>query len=474
MSSTTAIWWVRRDLRLHDNQALDFARSQFEQIIPTFILDPKLLASRWAGEARTAFLFGGLRALDAALRARGSSLVVRAGDPAEELARLAAESGAGLVAAERDHSPYATARDARVEGLLPVHWAEGVTARPLAAGLKEDGKPYTVYTPYSKKWLSHGPLRRAELLPAPERIATPTGLASLEIPAAPILPEGIPFVPGEEEARRRLAAFVGGGSDAPIYRYAAQRDRPDLDGTSQLSPYLRFGMVSARAAALAAYAALDVAPDEAARRSAGTWLNELIWRDFYVTILDRFPHVRRGAFRPAYDAIAWEDDERGFAAWCAGRTGYPIVDAAMRQLRATGWMHNRARMIAASFLVKDLLVDWRRGEEWFMQQLVDGDPAANNGGWQWSAGTGTDAAPYFRIFNPASQGWKLDPAGDYVRRWVPELARVPAAFIHAPWTMPRSDQVRAGCVMGKDYPLPIVDHAFARERVLAAYAAVKR
>ncbi len=232
-------------------------------------------------------------------------------------------------------------------------------------------------------------------------------------------------------------------------------------------------MISARMAALAAFTAMARAPAAEAARSAETWLNELIWRDFYVQILAAFPHVRSGAFRPVYDKMEWIDDSDSFAAWCDGRTGYPFVDAAMRQLRATGWMHNRLRMVVASFLVKDLLIDWRRGERWFMQTLLDGDPAANNGGWQWSAGVGTDAAPYFRIFNPVSQGKKFDPDGLFVRRWLPELADVPTSAIHEPWALGPADQQRARCRIGVDYPARIIDHAFARERVLAAFAAVR-
>ena len=232
-------------------------------------------------------------------------------------------------------------------------------------------------------------------------------------------------------------------------------------------------MLSPRLAALGAYRAIDAAPTADARKGAETWLSELIWREFYHSIQHHFPHVRRSSFRPEYDRIAWSNDEADFAAWCAGRTGYPIVDAALRQLVQIGWMHNRARMIVASFLVKDLLIDWRWGERWFMQHLVDGDPAANNGGWQWSAGTGTDAAPYFRIFNPVSQGQKFDPDGVFVRRWVPELAHVTDQHIHQPWLMPQNEQIRSGCVIGVDYPAPIVDHAWARSRVLAAFQAVK-
>ena len=243
----------------------------------------------------------------------------------------------------------------------------------------------------------------------------------------------------------------------------------DLEGTSGLSPYLRFGMLSARQAAWAARRAEAQAMDAAARLGAETWLNELIWREFYAAILYHFPFVRQMAFRPELREISWRDAPADFAAWVDGRTGYPVVDAAMRQLQTTGWMHNRARMITASFLTKDLLIDWRLGERYFMQHLLDGDPAANNGGWQWVAGTGTDAAPYFRVFNPMLQGIKFDPQGAYVRRWVPELTTVPNDFIHAPWKMPADVQRRVGCFIGKDYPAPLVDHALARERALNGY-----
>jgi deoxyribodipyrimidine photo-lyase len=259
------------------------------------------------------------------------------------------------------------------------------------------------------------------------------------------------------------------GDDPPVYRYASGRDRLDLDGTSRLSPYLRFGMVSGRQAVVRALQAIEAAPDEAAREGARTWLDELIWREFYVSILHHFPEVRQGNFRAEYDHLRWENDEGAFDAWCRGQTGYPVVDAAMRQLVQTGWMHNRGRMIVASFLVKDLLIDWRWGERHFMQHLVDGDPAANNGGWQWSAGTGTDAAPYFRIFNPVRQGEKHDPDGGYVRRWVPELADVPEQYLHAPWEMPSDLQQEVGCVIGRDYPAPVIDHGWARKRTLEAF-----
>ncbi|MCS6845921.1 MAG: DNA photolyase family protein [Caldilineales bacterium] len=469
----TAIWWVRRDLRLSDNQALSRALAAADQVVPVFVLDPALLSSPYVGEKRLAFLFDGLRSLDADLRRCGSRLIVRRGRPMEALRQLVAETGAQAIFAEADVTPYARRRDEAVRAELPLKLTPGLTVHRPSQVVKEDGAPYTVFTPFSKRWLSL-PLPTADdLLPAPERIVTPAALESLPIPDAPALPAAVPFPAGEAEAQRRLAAFTQGPS-APITRYREDRNRPDLEGTSRLSPYLRFGMVSARQATVAARAARQAARTADACYGADSWLSELIWREFYVSILYHFPYVRTGSFQRQYDRIPWINDPEDFAAWCEGRTGYPIVDAAMRQLVQTGWMHNRCRMIVASFLVKDLLVDWRWGERFFMQHLVDGDPASNNGGWQWTAGVGTDAAPYFRVFNPVMQGEKFDPNGDYVRRWVPELGRVPTKYIHAPWTMPLAEQRRAGCLVGQDYPAPIVDHGQARERTLAAYAQARR
>lgn len=471
---STAIWWIRRDLRLTDNQALTAALTAATQIIPCFVLDSRLLHSPSVGERRKAFLFAGLRALDADLCSRGARLIVLRGDPATVLPRLAAESAARAVYAERDYSPYARRRDEAVARALPIPLVltDGLTIRRPDALVKDDGTPYTVFTPYSRRWRSHPPVRPHEILPAPDRLSVPETIVGEPIPEQPRLEAAAPFPSGEEEAQARLRRFTI-GDDAPIFAYARTRDFPDLEGTSKLSPYLRFGMLSVRLAALAAYQAMDAATDPEQRTGAETWLTELIWRDFYYSILYHFPHVAQGCFQRAYDAIAWENNPAHFAAWCAGLTGYPFIDAAMRQLSATGWMHNRARMAVASFLVKDLLIDWRWGEKWFMQMLIDGDLAANNGGWQWSAGVGTDAAPYFRIFNPTAQGQKFDPQGAYIRRWVPELRLVPERYIHEPWRMPHSEQVRAGCIIGRDYPAPIVDHAAARQRVLDAYRRVR-
>lgn len=461
---STAIWWIRRDLRLHDNQALAAALAHGGPILPVFIVDPRLAEAPDASPKRLVFLWGGLAALAADLERCGSRLHVRRGDPLAVLQALVTTTGATAIFAEADYSPYARRRDEAIARVLPLRLCDGLTVHPPAAIVRPDGRPYVVYTPFNRAWKAR-PLPAAPL-PAPVRIPTVSLDGGEPLPTVAF---ATPFPPGEAEARRRLAAFVGGNSPA-IYRYAGDRNRLDRPGTSQLSPYFRFGMLSARTAVHAAYEAMAAAPDAEARKGAETWLNELIWREFYIAILYHHPFVLRRAFRADLQAIPWANDEAAFRAWCEGRTGYPIVDAAMRELAATGWMHNRARMIVASFLVKDLLIDWRWGERWFMRHLVDGDPAANNGGWQWTAGTGTDAAPYFRVFNPVLQGAKFDPEGAYIRRWVPELARVPAAFIHAPWQMSPDEQRRSGCVIGQDYPTPLVDHEWARERALLAYA----
>ncbi len=469
---TTALWWIRRDLRLADNQALRAAIEAADQLVPVFVLDPRILDSEQVGAAawrRVAFLFDGLRLLDADLRARGSRLVIRRGDPVEELAQLAGEAGATSLFAEEDPWPYARSRDAAVTRVLPMQMVAGLTVHPPDAVRKADGTPYTVFTPFSRAWKSL-PLPVDGGLPEPLSIpSVPPQVASLSLPDNPALSPSTSFVPGEAEAQRRLATFLA-DRDLGLYRYAENRDHPDLEGTSQLSPYLRFGMLSARQAIAGALRGLEEAPGDQARHGAESWLNELVWREFYISIQAHFPRTAENSFRRDLHAIAWENDEAAFEAWCMGQTGYPIVDAAMRQLWQTGWMHNRARMIVASFLVKDLLIDWRWGERWFMQQLLDADSASNNGGWQWTAGTGTDAAPYFRIFHPVLQGRKHDPNGVYVRRWVPELTRVPVRYLHAPWEMPGDAQRASSCRVGHDYPAPIVDHGWARERVLAAYA----
>jgi deoxyribodipyrimidine photo-lyase len=460
---------VRRDLRLTDNLALATAAANGRAVVPVFVLDPDVLASPYhlTADKRKAFLFHGLRALDAELRQRGSRLIVRHGRALEALTRLVAETRAEVIVAGEDFTPFGARRDARVAVHLPLTLVNNLTVHHPARLLKADGHPYTVFTPFSRAWHeldNPGP----SAAPAPQALLTPA-LASDNLPDGP--PPGY-FWPGEHHAQATLDGFTA-GEEAPIYAYAAGRDRLDWDGTSALSPYMRFGMLSAKQAVAAAQAAIARAPHAAGRAGAELWLNELVWREFFIAILYHFPSVRQQAFRPALREVAWTGDETAFTAWREGRTGYPVVDAAMRQLAATGWMHNRARMIVASFLVKDLLVDWRQGEAWFMQHLVDGDPAANNGGWQWVAGVGTDAAPFFRVFNPTLQAARYDPFGAFVRAWVPELRRVPDERVHEPWRMSPSEQRDAQCRIGQDYPAPIIDHVFARNRALVTYRQAK-
>jgi deoxyribodipyrimidine photo-lyase len=472
MSLSTAIWWIRRDLRLFDNQALTEAISAADYVIPVFILDPNLIHSPNTSHKRMEFLYRGLADLDAKLRMKGSQLVIKRGAPVEVLAKLLKQSGANQLFAEEDFSPYARRRDNQVASELPLKLVGGSCVSHPKSIKNKDGKPYKVFSPYMRAWKAHYPIGADRLAPIPQFVPTPSEITSERFPDVPALDQEATFNPGEIVAKRRLQEFMHSETQG-IYSYADSRDFMSIPGTAQISPYLRFGMLSARQCVSAAQQAMQDACDGQSRQSAEIWLNELIWREFYISILFHFPHVLKHSFQEDLRAIPWRNEPAEYLAWCEGQTGYPIVDAAMRQLLNTGWMHNRGRMIVASFLVKHLLIDWRWGERWFMQHLIDGDPAANNGGWQWSAGTGTDAAPYFRVFNPIIQSKKYDPDGNFIRQWIPDLEAVPRKYIHTPWEMPDEMQQRIGCVIGVNYPHPVVEHRFARERVLDVYRKAK-
>ena len=465
----TALWWIRRDLRLTANPALQRALQDGFRVIPVYILDPALLGSDRLGRVRKNFFLENLAALQGDILQAGGTLVLRSGRPFQALSGLLQESGAVRIYAEEDYSPYAQARDQRVAAQHDLQLVQGLTIAHPEQIRTHAGDPYQVYSYYRKKWKRRFfESLRSQRAPELEPTFFDHKLASDELPdrEPAELPEVFPA--GSRAARKKLDRFTR-GDQPPIFRYARDRDRPDREGTSQLSPYLHFGALSIQEVFLAGLSALDQAAGSSQRQGAETWLDELIWREFYQMILYHHPRVLQENFREKYSRLTWRNDREIFQRWKEGRTGYPLVDAGMRQLLTEGWMHNRVRMVSASFLVKDLLIDWRWGENWFMEQLLDADLAANNGGWQWVAGTGTDAAPYFRIFNPTSQAEKHDPQGVYIRAYLPELEKVPDQYIHQPWKMPETLQDQISCWIGDQYPAPIVDHQKARERTLEVY-----
>ena len=445
----TSVLWFRRDLRLGDNPALA-AAAQAGEVLPLFVLDDAL--RRPSGAPRLAFLYRCLRELD---EATGGRLVVLRGRPASVVPRVAREVGAAAVHVAADFGPYGRERDEAVAAALPAGVELVRTGSPYAVApgrvRKDDGTPFRVYTPYYRAWVRHGWRKPAD----PVRPRWLTGVASTGVPADPALPAGLRLPEaGEAAARARWADF----RDSALRAYTDQRNRPDRPATSRLSVHLKYGTVHPRTL-LADLA--DVSGD-----GAETFRKELAWREFYADMMWREPRSARECLNTGFARMELDPPGERLAAWAEGRTGYPIVDAGMRQLRAEAWVHNRVRMIVASFLVKDLHIDWVKGAQEFMHGLVDGDLASNSGGWQWVAGCGTDAAPFYRVFNPVAQGRKFDPSGDYVRRYVPELRDVAGGAVHEPWDLP------GGLPAG--YPDRIVEHADERREALARYERVRR
>ena len=476
-SAGPAIVWFRQDLRLADNPALADAVASGRAIIPLYILH-ETPDARPLGGASLWWLDKSLTVLGDAIAARGGKLVLRRGDPAHQLREMIAATGASAVYWNRLYDKHAVARDSGIKSDLTADRIEIVSCN--GSLLNEpwtvrngSGEAYRVFTPYWRA--ARAMVDDVPELPAPGRLPPPRiwpesdALAHWSLhPTTPDWSTGFSdWTPGEAGAATALDRFLTGA----ISGYGDNRNLPGVEGTSRLSPHLHFGEIGPRQIWRAVHAATvkGAAPDS----EADKFLSEIGWREFNHHILFHWPDLPRDNFKPAFDQFTWREDEPGFRAWSRGQTGYPIVDAGMRELWTTGFMHNRVRMIVASFLIKDLMIDWRRGEAWFWDTLLDADIAQNAANWQWVAGSGADASPYFRIFNPVTQGQKFDPKGVYVRRWVPELARLPEDVIHAPWTASPLDLRQAGVALGQTYPAPIVDHAKARDRALAAYAAVR-
>lgn len=476
--------WFRRDLRATDHAALHHALRQCQQVHCAFVFDREILDPLPRDDARVAFIQASLVELDSVLRTLAghpdAGLIVCHGQARDAVPALADRLAVDAVFTHHDDEPLALDRDAQVRSALAsarraFHTYKDHTVFERDELLTQSGTAYSVFTPYKNAWL-----RKADafylsaypvndnaqaLAPRPDWARGPVpSLQDIGFTPPSPLRQRLPT--GSSGARQLLDDFL-----TRIDRYDSARDFPAIKGPSYLSPHLRFGTISVRLLARTAHALAQQGSP-----GATIWLSELIWRDFYFQILHHHPHVAQRSFKSAYDAIVWEagpQAEAWFEAWCSGRTGYPLVDAAMAQLNQTGYMHNRLRMVAASFLVKDLGIDWRRGERYFAQQLLDYDLAANNGGWQWASSSGCDAQPYFRIFNPVSQSRKFDPQGRFIRRYLPELAGLSESALHAPWLATPLELQAAGVVLGQNYPLPIVDHEQARQRTLQRYSIIK-
>jgi deoxyribodipyrimidine photo-lyase len=485
--------WFRRDLRINDHAALYYALKQSRAVYCAFIfdtdiLDP-LLKDGVQRDRRVEFIHESVAELDAALRAAGGGLIVRHAAAPEEIPALAKELGVTAVFAATDYEPQAIERDTAVAASLKQHGAVLLTCKDQVIFEKDEvltqtGKPFSVFTPYKNAWMARLAAADGDFFLKPYPVdAYLSGLAPPPANVRHALPalaqmgfeksnlQELRMPTGMSGAQQLLDDFID-----RIGQYGSARDYPAIKGPSYLSVHLRFGTVSIRTLARTALQAMHAGPG-AGGAGAAVWLSELTWRDFYFMILHHHPRVAQRAFKPEYDAIRWEQGaqaQEDFAAWCEGRTGYPLVDAAMLQINQSGYMHNRLRMVVASFLTKDLGIDWRWGERYFAQHLNDFDLSANNGGWQWAASSGCDAQPYFRIFNPVTQSERFDADGKFIRRYLPQLDKLPAKRVHAPWTATPAELQTAGLKLGTDYPYPIVDHAQARQRTLERYAVVKK
>ncbi len=477
-SDAPALMWFRQDLRLRDNPALAAAARSGRPLVCLYVLDDAAAGDWRPGGASRWWLHHSLVSLTADLAKRRQTLVLRRGRADAAVRATAAEVGAAEVFWNRVHEPFAVARDTRLAAALQ---ADGIDVRTFNGALLFDpgeittaaGAPYKVFTPFWRACRAAGlptdaggdpgVLRMAGAVPASDALADWSLLPTQPDWAAGLRAE---WSVGEDAAVARLDGFL----DDALKGYGDGRDRPGVRGTSRLSPHLHFGEISPKRVVART---LDAAQAIGADADADKFLSEIGWREFSHTLLHATGDLHEANHQSKFDAFPWRDADDAFAAWSRGATGYPIVDAGMRELWATGWMHNRVRMIVGSFLVKHLLIDWRRGARWFWDTLVDADLANNSAGWQWIAGTGADAAPYFRIFNPMTQGARFDPDGAYVRRWIPEIAGLPDARLHAPWRASEAERAAAGVVLGETYPEPIVDHAAARERALAAFKSLK-
>jgi deoxyribodipyrimidine photo-lyase len=477
------IWWLRRDIRLDDNTALGEAFRQSDgAVIPCFVLDPRILQARGTGAPRVHYLMEALRDLDQQLQGKGARLIMREGEPIAELTNLCRETGADGVFFNRDYEPYAVQRDQRVlDELRQAGFRAQVFGDRLMFEPEDirtaNNKPFTVYTPFRRRWLAkldedrsllnkRSDANKIKFQPIADTVE------SRSIPTA----EEIGFhvtqqmmAASEAAAQQVMHEFVARGHHG-LREYHHNRNNLSIEGTSRMAMHLRHGTLSPRAPIRAALAIRDQTDDADVRKACETWVGEIAWRDFYTHIGYHFPLVFERPYRELFEHFPFRDSQEDVQIWQAGRTGYPLIDAAMRQMNTEAFMHNRGRLNTASFFVKHLLLDYRAGgERYFMQQLACGDYAVNNGNWQWVAGSSNDPQPYFRVFNPVTQGETYDPEGAYVRRYVPELAHVPTEYIHAPWTMPKSVATKAGVEIGRDYPQPMVEHGAARQRALAAF-----